>query len=318
MVRQSVPIVRGGDVNVDEISGAQQVNAGDRLRATAWRRVALVLAGATLVSSAAVLLWSGRGQAQGPPSGSSVAELRAHVAGKQRTAGNTARDAFRKPLEVLQFLEIKPTSRVIEISPGAAGYWTEILAPYLRDKGLYVAANPAPRSPAAKAGIEKFNAEFAAKMAGDPASFGKVRIVAWAPELPDTLEPDSADVVLTFRNLHNWMDRGVVDKALASFHRALKKGGILGIKDHRGDPARPQDPVAQSGYVRQDYVIKLIEGAGFKLAGSSEAVANPKDTRDHPAGVWTLPPSYRLKDKDRAKYAAIGESDRFLLKFVKP
>ncbi len=277
-----------------------------------------VLAGGVAVAAAAAgagwLLPTARAQA---PAADIAAGLGRLVAGSQRTAGNAARDGFRKPLEVLQFLGIKPDSRVIEISPGAAGYWTEILAPYVKDRGLYVAANPAPRSPAAKAGIEKYNAQFAAKMASDPASFSKVKVVAWAPELPDTLEPGSADFVLTFRNLHNWLDRGVVERALVSFHRALGKGGFLGIKDHRGDPAKPQDPVAQSGYVRQDYTVKLVESAGFKLAASSEVVANPKDTKDHPAGVWSLPPTYRLKDKDRAKYAAIGESDRFLLKFVK-
>lgn len=244
--------------------------------------------------------------------------LRANVDGKQRTEPNKVRDAFRKPFDVLQFLDIKPESRVVEISPGAAGYWTEILAPYLKDKGLYIAANPAPTSPAAKDGIERFNALFDAKMASDPASFAKVQIVSWAPELPDTFQPASADFVLTFRNLHNWMDRGVVEKALASFHRVLKKGGMLGIKDHRARTDVPQDPRAKSGYVRQDYTIELVEKAGFKLVASSEAVANPKDTKDHPVGVWALPPTYRLKDQDRAKYAAIGESDRYLLKFVKP
>ena len=244
--------------------------------------------------------------------------LRKIVDGKQRTAPNSVRDDFRRPFEVIQFLGVEPDSTVIEISPGAAGYWTEILAPYLKERGLYVAANPAPRSPAAKAGIEKFNAEFAAKMTGDPASFAKVEIVAWAPELPDTLVPNSADFVLTFRNLHNWLDRGVMDKALASFHRALKKGGILGVKDHRGPTDQPQDPTAKNGYIRQDYAIEMIEKAGFKFAGASEVVANPKDTKDYTVGVWALPPTYRMKDQDRDKLTAIGESDRFLLKFVKP
>lgn len=256
--------------------------------------------------------------AQSPASPASEASLRALVDGKQRTEPNSVRDQFRKPFEVIQFLGVKPESKVIEISPGAGGYWTEILAPYLKARGLYVAANPAPRSPAAKAGIEKFNEEFAAKMASDPASFGKVEVVAWAPELPDTLEPNSADFVLTFRNLHNWLDRGVMDKALASFHRALKKGGILGVKDHRGRTDQPQDPAAKSGYIRQDFAIEMIEKAGFKFAGSSEVVANPKDTKDYPVGVWALPPTYRMKDESREKLAAIGESDRFLLKFVKP
>ena len=271
---------------------------------------------ATVATGAAVLAFTVPVSAQAP--GSINAGLRTLVDGKQRTPANTARDQFRRPYEVLQFLEIRPNSTVIEISPGTAGYWTEILAPYLRDHGVYVAANPAPQSPAAKAGMAKFNAEFAAKMGSDPASFAKVKVIDFAPELIDFATPGSADYVLTFRNLHNWMDRGVVDKALVSFHRALKKGGILGIKDHRGRADQPQDPAAKSGYVRQDYAIAMIEKAGFKFVGASEAVANTTDTKDYPVGVWALPPTYRMKDQDRAKLTAIGESDRFLLKFVKP
>jgi len=239
------------------------------------------------------------------------------VNGRQRTEPNRVRDVHRRPFDVLQFLDIKPTSTVVEISPGAAGYWTEILAPYLRDKGLYIAANPAPRSQASKANVEKFNAAFAEKMAGDRASFAKVQVLEWAPETPENLKPNSADFVLTFRNLHNWMDRGVIDKALASFHRVLRPGGVLGIKDHRGRTDQPQDPLAKSGYVRQDYAVDMIEKAGFRLVAASEAVANPKDTKDYAAGVWALPPTYRMKDQDRDKLTAIGESDRFLLKFVK-
>ena len=267
-------------------------------------------------AAAALLAVVAPAAAQAP--GSINAGLRALVDGKQRTPANTVRDPFRRPFEVLQFLDIRPSSVVIEISPGVAGYWTEILAPYLRDHGVYIAANPAPRSPAAKAGMEKYNAQFAAKLATDPASFARIRVIDFAPELPDFAAPGSADFVLTFRNLHNWLDRGVVDKALASFHRALKKGGILGIKDHRGRTDQPQDPAAKSGYIRQDYAIAMIEKAGFKFVGASEAVANPRDTKDYPAGVWALPPTYRMKDQDRARLAAIGESDRFLLKFVKP
>jgi predicted methyltransferase len=255
-------------------------------------------------------------QSQGAPT-AWKAQLRAAVDGKQRTEPNKIRDRFRKPYEVIEFLEIKPDSTVIEISPGAAGYWTEVLAPYLRDRGSYIAANPAPTSPAAKANVDKFNKQFTDKLAADPASYGKVRVVDFAPERKDFATPGSADFVLTFRNLHNWMDRGVVEQALASFHSALKKGGILGIKDHRGDPSKPQDPVAQSGYVREDFAIRLVESAGFKLLAKSEAVANPKDTKDYPVGVWALPPTFRMKDQDRAKLSAIGESDRFLLKFVK-
>lgn len=245
------------------------------------------------------------------------AALRRNVAAKHRDPANVARDQYRRPFEVVSFLGIKPTSTLLEISPGAAGYWTEILAPYVKERGLYIAANPAPLSPAAKAGVDAFNAKLAAKLAADPANYARVKVIDFAPERPDFVAPGSVDYVLTFRNLHNWMDRGVDAVALQSFHRALKKGGILGIKDHRGRTDQPQDPRAKNGYIRQDYAIALIEKAGFKLQASSEALANPKDTKDHAAGVWALPPSYRLKDQDREKYQAIGESDRFLLKFVK-
>lgn len=271
---------------------------------------------ASVLALAAILTAPTLSSAQAP--GSVNASLRALTDGKQRTEQNVVRDRFRRPFEVLQFLGIRPDSTVIEISPGAAGYWTEVLAPYLRDRGLYVAANPAPTSPAAKVGVEKFNAMFRAKLASDPTSFAKVRVIDFAPELTDFAPPNSADYVLTFRNLHNWMDRGVVDKAIVSFHRVLKKGGILGIKDHRGSSGQPQDPQAKNGYVRQDYAIAMIEKAGFRLLDTSEAVANPRDTKDYAAGVWALPPTFRMKDQDRARFAAIGESDRFLLKFVKP
>jgi len=134
----------------------------------------------------------------------------------------------------------------------------------------------------------------------------------------DAVPPGSVDLVLTFRNLHNWMSRDESARVLATFYKALKPGGTLGVVEHRGNPAVPQDPKAKSGYVNEDYAIKLIEAQGFRLIAKSEVNANPKDTKDYPEGVWTLPPSYELGDKDRAKYAAIGESDRFTMRFEKP
>jgi len=128
----------------------------------------------------------------------------------------------------------------------------------------------------------------------------------------------SADVVISFRNLHNWMERNELAESLSAFYKALKPGGVLGIVDHRAREDWPEEQQLAKGYVRQTSAIALIEKAGFKFVASSEVNANPKDTKDHPEGVWTLPPGYRLKDQDRAKYQAIGESDRFTLKFVKP
>lgn len=251
-----------------------------------------------------------------PFAGSAAADLKDVVAGPQRTAEHTARDAFRKPLEVLTFLGIKENSRVIEIQPGSAGYWTEILAPYLKAKGRYIAGGPVPN--ASKAGTQKAIADYAAKLAASPAHYSAVEVIEFAADRAELAAPASVDFVVTFRNLHNWLAAGRAEQAIAQFYKVLKPGGIFGITDHRGRVDQPQDPQAKSGYVRQDFAIALIEKAGFKLVATSEAGANPKDTKDHPAGVWTLPPTYRLKDQDKAKYAAIGESDRFVLKFVKP
>ncbi len=243
-------------------------------------------------------------------------DLQALVAGPQRSPANVARDPYRHPLDDLDFFGIRPHSTVVEILPGASGYWTEILAPYLKDQGRYIAANGAKDS--ASEETKRDNAAFAAKVAADPTDYAKVETSEFVPGQRDIAPAGTADVVLTFRNIHNWMANGSADAAFASFYRALKPGGVLGVEEHRGPADQPQDPQAKSGYVRQDYAVALAEKAGFKLAGTSEANANPKDTKDYPAGVWTLPPTFRLKDQDRARYAAIGESDRFLLKFVKP
>ncbi|MDQ0468808.1 class I SAM-dependent methyltransferase [Labrys wisconsinensis] len=243
-------------------------------------------------------------------------QLQRLVAGPQRSEKNRVRDPYRHPLEVLTFFGVRPDSDVVEILPGAGGYWTEILAPYLREHGRYTAANGEAASPSAE--VQKDNAGFKAKIAADPADYGKVAVSEFAADRHDIAPPGSADFVLTFRNIHNWMAAGETQGAFGAFYKALKPGGILGVEEHRGKPGEPQDPLAKSGYVRQDVAIGFAEAAGFRFVGSSEVNANPKDTKDYPAGVWALPPTFRLGDQDRAKYAAIGESDRFILKFVKP
>ncbi|HET6379295.1 MAG TPA: methyltransferase [Methylocella sp.] len=230
------------------------------------------------------------------------------IEGPQRSDANKARDRYRHPLEVLTFFGVRQDSNVVEIMPGPAGYWTEILAPYLKNHGHYTAAGDAKRD------IAPLNA----KIAISPELYGKISIAEFSGGDQQIAPPGSADFVLTFRNLHNWMRAGTEEGAFRAFYRALKPGGILGIEEHRGSPNAPQDPQAKSGYVREDYAIALAANAGFKLLGASEINANPKDTKDYPAGVWTLPPVFRLGDKDREKYAQIGESDRFVLKFQKP
>lgn len=236
------------------------------------------------------------------------ARIKALVDGPQRTAEHRSRDKFRNPEKVLAFLEVTRDARVIEITPGT-GYWTEILAPFLSEHGKYSVAIPKERPDRPS--------EFRAKLKADPKIYGKVAILDFSSGEPNLGPGGSADFVLTFRNLHNWMAAGNAEKVIAEFHRVLRRGGVLGIEEHRGRTDQPQDPKAKSGYVREDYAIEFISKAGFTFLGKSEAVANPKDTKDYPDGVWTLPPTYRLNDKDKAKYEAIGESDRFLLKFVK-
>ncbi|MBV9221201.1 MAG: class I SAM-dependent methyltransferase [Methylobacteriaceae bacterium] len=244
------------------------------------------------------------------------ARLQELVAGSQRSQPNRVRDPYRHPFELLSFFGVGDTSTVVEILPGGAGYWTEILAPYLRDHGRYVAAIG--DKEAGSAEVTRDNAAFAAKIAADPQNYGKVEVAEFAPLRHDIAAAASADFVLTFRNIHNWMAADEADQAFRTFYRVLKPGGILGVEEHRGRTDQPQDPKARSGYVRQDYAIALAQAAGFRLVDSSEVNANPKDTKDYSVGVWALPPTFRLKDEDHDKYAAIGESDRFVLKFVKP
>jgi predicted methyltransferase len=234
------------------------------------------------------------------------ATLAAWIAGPQRSQPNKARDKYRHPLETLSFFGIKPEMTVVEISPGA-GWYTEILAPFLKEHGkLYEAVGG---GAGAKTFVEKLKA--------DPTDYGRVIVTTLKPPAETEIAPaGTADMILTFRNVHDWIAHGNAQDYFRAFYRALKPGGILGITDHRADPSQPQDPNAKNGYVRQDYMIQLAQQAGFKLTGTSEINANPKDLRDHP--VWYLPPTLRLGEKDRAKYLAIGESDRMTLKFAKP
>ena len=235
------------------------------------------------------------------------------IASKARSAKFVARDAARHPAEELTFFRIKPTMTVVELWPGG-GYWTEILAPYLAAHGTYYAAIAGAADPEENASAKKWREMVAAQ----GARYGTVHVTQFDKQRLEPAPAGSADLIVTFRNLHNWYGDGYADPAIAACFKALKPGGLLGIEDHRGRTDRPQDPKAESGYLRQDVVVKLVEKAGFKLVGTSEINANPKDTKDYPGGVWTLPPTLAEKDKDRDKYLAIGESDRMTLRLVKP
>ncbi len=236
------------------------------------------------------------------------------LAGDWRSDANRARDAARHPAETLAFFGVKPGMTVVEVSP-SAGWYTEVLAPWLGAKGKLYAAHT---NPAASERAAKAVADFKAKLDARPAVYGNVTVTAFGKGSYDIAPAGSADAVLTFRNVHNWHMAGFAPEAFQAFFKALKPGGTLGIEEHRLPEGRPDADMTTSGYMKVSYVRKLAEDAGFKFVGASEVNANAKDTKDYPKGVWTLPPNFTEGDKDRARYAAIGESDRMTLKFVKP
>ncbi len=237
------------------------------------------------------------------------------LAGSQRPAENSARDRYRHPKDTLLFFGIRPEMTVLEVWP-EPGWYTEIIAPLVRERGKYYAAVIAP-DPQSKYVTARLS-DYQQKLASKPDVYGAVAVVTFPSDGGDVVPPASLDMAVTFRNIHNWMAEDSASQAFATLYKALKPGGVLGVVEHRGNPATAQDPKAKSGYVNEDYAIRLIEGQGFRLVGESQVNANPKDTKDYEQGVWTLPPTYRLGEQDRRKYADIGESDRFTLKFVKP
>lgn len=236
--------------------------------------------------------------------------LLAAVKAPSRTAANVARDRYRHPAETLAFFGVKPTDTVVEIWP-SGGWYTEVLAPYVLKHGVLYAA----------AANDKGLGGVRALAAAHPAVYKGLRHATFPAAAGDTRVPDgTADVVLTFRNVHNWRF-GATDQTQAAFDQMfamLKPGGVLGVEEHHLPENQAGVEEGKSGYMKRSSVIAYATKAGFRLAGESKVNANPKDTHDYPGGVWTLPPTYAEKDKDRARYAAIGESDRMTLKFIKP
>lgn len=239
------------------------------------------------------------------------------INGEQRSAQNKSRDDARHPLETLSFFDVKADSTVIEIWPGKAWY-TEILAPYIKQGGGQFIAAGFPRNDGPKWRQEMMR-NYADNLAQQPAYYDQVKFVEIGPPAYWSLgKENSVDTVLTFRNVHNWVKGGYADKMFHAAYQVLKSGGVLGVIDHRAKPDTDIATMNKSGYVTEQLVIQLAQDAGFQLAGSSEVNANPKDSKNHPKGVWTLPPMLRLGEQDKDKYQAIGESDRMTLKFVKP
>ena len=244
-------------------------------------------------------------------------KIKSVVSASHRSESNIARDKYRHPFEVLKFFRIRDDIAVMEIWPGG-GWWTEILAPFLSENGRYVAAHfPDEGGPPY---YSRSLRTFKSMLSEDSNTYGKVEVTVLTSgaDASAPAKSGSMDLALTFRNVHNWMSQGSAQEVFATIFESLKPSGYLGVVEHRASTNAPQDPKAKSGYVREDYAISLIEKAGFKLVAKSEVNANPKDTKDYPGGVWTLPPSYRAGDDEREKYSAIGESDRFTLLFQKP
>jgi predicted methyltransferase len=252
-----------------------------------------------------------------PPTSASdftSAQLDSVLAGSWRSPANRARDVYRHPKATLQFFGVRPDQTVVEITPGG-GWYSEILAPLLHDNGHYIAAVQAPAGGGeARSDDDALHQKFAA----DAAHYGHAKFVEFDPKAPVFGAPGSADLVLTFRNVHNWVMADTAPAMFKAFFAVLRPGGVLGVVDHRADDEASLDTVKRSGYLPTRYVVKLATAAGFTLDESSEINANPKDTKNYPKGVWTLPPTLTLGEQDKAKYLATGESDRMTLRFVKP
>jgi predicted methyltransferase len=270
--------------------------------------------------------------AQAPPAADTAPAierdpLAASINGEWRSAEDRSRDEYRHPQAALAFWGLQPGMTILEVQPGGA-WWTEILAPYAHATGgKYFATGADLNNPELPEASRKARADFEARFAAKPDVYGDVQVLNFGAKSAP-LPADTFDFILTARSVHGWMGNGVTDKVFKDLYGALKPGGILALEQHRANPGE-QDPKAASGYVTEEFVIDQAKKAGFELVDRSEINANPRDTKDHPFGVWTLPPTKRTRpysegpdahdpNFDRTKYDAIGESDRMTLKFRKP
>jgi predicted methyltransferase len=285
-----------------------------------YLRQAMPLNVATLLRFPALLIsiaaCGGTATPAQPPQATAVHTLDDALAGSWRSAQNKARDGFRHPKETLTFFGIKNDMHVVELWPGG-GWYTEVLAPFLRDTGKLTVTNFDPQT--AQEPMKGFAVSYEKKLAASPDLFGKVEVRHVTPPNDVNLGPnESADIVLTFRNFHNWIQGGFDKNVVDAAFKVLKHGGVFGVVEHRADPGTDDKTTKDTGYVPEQRIVDLAQAAGFKLDGKSDVNANPKDDHKHENGVWALPPVLRNGDKDKDKYLAIGESDRMTLKFVKP
>lgn len=256
------------------------------------------------------------GSFSSPQAAEKTDSLHRAIAGAQRSVEHKQRDKYRHPQQTLEFFDVKDNMTVVEIWPGE-GWYTEILAPYLQDHGKLYAAHFS--ADAEQAYFKSNLYDFVTKIKAQPKIYGKLELTVLQPPNFLKIAPEaSADRILTFRNVHNWMKNDQAAAVFNAMYLALKPGGILGVVEHRNSALKQQDIHATSGYVSEDYVIALARNAGFEFLDKSEINANSKDTKDYPEGVWALPPAFKLKNKNKKEYEAIGESDRMTIKFIKP
>lgn len=239
------------------------------------------------------------------------------LASDHRSEENRARDLYRNPEATLFFFGLSPTDTVIEINPGG-GWYMEVIAPFVNEEGQYIAAHPNPELDDMPSYVVDQAKQIEQRVEAQDALFGNAEVQFYDPSEPVLGEPESADKVLTFRNVHGWVNSGQAEAMFEAFAEVLKPGGVLGVVQHRAEDGSSAEETAKTGYVSEEAVIAFAEAAGLSLEERSNLNANPKDTRDHPEGVWTLPPSLALGEENKGDYEAIGESDRMTLKFVKP
>jgi predicted methyltransferase len=285
------------------------------MKKTALALLVLSLVAAAGASAADAKPAAGKPAAAPAAPASTDAKLDTVLAGSWRSDKNKARDQYRHPKQTLEFFGLKPGMSLIELTPGG-GWYAEVLAPLLKGNGSYTAAIVTPKKKDGEAAQDKD--ALSKKFAADAAQYGAAKVIQFDMKAPSFGAPNSVDMVVTFRNVHNWVMADAAPQMFKASFDVLKPGGVLGVTDHRAKSGATLDDIKKSGYIPEDMVIKLATDAGFKLDGKSDINANPKDTKDYAEGVWTLPPTLQLGEKDKDKYLAIGESDRMTLRFVKP
>jgi predicted methyltransferase len=247
-----------------------------------------------------------------------TSKIETAMRGDHRSDKNKARNKYRHPLETLAFFGLEPSMTVLEIGPGG-GWYTEVIAPAMRDTGVYIAGSYDDELEGQPKYRYRQHKALLSQITDQPELYGQIKVANYSPPESTNLgQENSVDMVLTFRSSHGWTREGIIDDVYSDFFKVVKPGGILGVVQHRAPQGGDAETWAKKGYVPEARVIQAAEQAGFVLDGKSEVNANPKDLKDHEEGVWRLPPTFGLGDADREKYTAIGESDRMTLRFIKP